>query len=141
MLKIILDTNVFVSALINPHGKPSQILDCVFENKLRLFLSAPIIEELEQVLNYPKLVKRHGLEEEEVEEFISSLLSITSLVREEQTIKAIPCDPSDDKFLSCAISAKADCIISGDEHLLNLDEYAGIRIVTPARFLEIMEEG
>lgn len=138
MLKIILDTNVFVSALINPHGKPAQILNYVFENKLRLFLSPPIIEELEQVLNYPKLVKRHGLEEEEVKEFVSSLLSINSLVKEEQTIKAIPCDPSDDKFLSCAINAKADCIISGDEHLLNLDEYAGIRVVTPAQFLEIM---
>jgi len=62
-----------------------------------------------------------------------------SLIEEEKIIEVIMEDPSDDKYLSCAIDAKVDFIISGDIHLLNLGEYEGIRIVTPAQFLEIME--
>ena len=139
MFKIVLDTNVLVSALINPHGKPAQIINYVFENKIRLFTSPSIMEELERVLSYPKLMKRHGLNSEELKEFICDLLSIMSLIEEEKIIEVIMEDPSDNKYLSCAIDAKVDFIISGDIHLLNLGEYEGIRIVTPAQFLEIME--
>ena len=139
MLKVVLDTNIFVSALINPHGKPAQILDYVFENRIRLFISPPIVEELERVLSYPKLANRHGLEGEDLKEFVSYLLSITALVKEEPLIEAILDDPSDNKYLSCALNAKADFIISGDAHLLNLGEYEGIRIITPAQLLEILE--
>lgn len=139
MLKIVLDTNVLVSALMNPHGTPAQIIDYVFENKIRLFISPPIVEELERILNYPKLMKRHGLEREKLKEFISDLLSIMLLIEGEETIEVIMEDPSDNKYLSCALNAKADFIISGDVHLLRLGEYGGIQIVTPAQFLEIME--
>ena len=139
MLKIVLDTNVLVSALINPHGKPAQILNYVFENKIRLFTSPSIIEELERVLSYPKLVKRHGLVKEELKEFVFDLLSIMSLVEEKETIEVIMEDPSDNKYLSCAFNTKADFIVSGDVHLLNLKEYEGIPIITLAQLLEIME--
>jgi len=139
MLKVVLDANIFVSALINPHGKPAQILNYVFENKIRLFTSSSIIEELERVLSYSRLMKRHGLEKEELKEFISDLLSIMSLVEERKTIEVIMDDPSDNKYLSCALNAKVDFIVSGNVHLLNLKEYEGIRIATPAQLLEIME--
>ncbi len=139
MFRIVLDTNVFVSALINPHGKPAQILNHVFENRIRLFISPPIIEELERVLSYPKLAKKHGLKREKLKEFIADLLSIMSLIEEEKIIEVITEDPSDSKYLSCALNSKVDFIISGDTHLLNLEQYEGIPIVTPAQLLEIME--
>ena len=138
MLKIVLDANVFASALINPHGKPAEILDYVFENRVRLFASSSIIEELKRVLSYPKLVDRHRLQKGEIEEFIYDLLSIVALVEEGDTIEVIKEDPSDNKYLSCALKAKADFIVSGDAHLLNLGSYKGIQIVTPVRFLEMM---
>jgi len=140
MLKIVLDTNVFVSALINPRGKPAQILNYVFESKVRLFTSPSIIEELERVLSYPKLVKRHGLEKEELKKFVSDLLSILSLVEGKKAIEVIVEDPADNNYLSCALDAKADFIVSGDIHLLNLREYEGIQIITPAQFLEMLEK-
>ena len=140
MLKIVLDTNVFVSALINPRGKPAQILNYVFENKVRLFTSPSIIEELERVLSYPKLVKRHGLEKQELKKFVSDLLSILSLVEGKKAIEVIAEDPADNNYLSCALDAKADFIVSGDIHLLNLREYEGIQIITPAQFLEMLEK-
>ena len=139
MLKVVLDANVFVSALINPHDKPAKILDYVFENKIRLFTSFSIIEELERVLRYPKLMNRHGLQKEELKEFVSDLLSIMSLVEKEEAITVVTEDPSDNKYLSCAFNARVDFIISGDAHLLNLREYEGIRIVTATQFLEMME--
>ncbi len=140
MLKIVLDANVFVSALINPHGKPAQILNYVFENKIRLFTSPSIIEELQRVLSYPKLVKRHGLEKEELKEFVSDLLSIVSLVEGKKAVAVIVEDPTDNNYLSCALDAKADFIVSGDMHLLNLREYEGTQIITPTRFLEMLEK-
>ena len=140
MLKIVLDTNVFVSALINPRGKPAQILNYVFESKVRLFTSPSIIEELERVLSYPKLVKRHGLEKQELKEFVSDLLSILSLVEGKKAIELIAEDPADNNYLSCVVDAKADFIVSGDIHLLNLREYEGIQIITPAQFLEMLEK-
>ena len=87
MLKVVFDANVFVSALINPNGKPAQILDYVFVDKVRLFASLSIIEELERVLNYPKLTNRHGLGSEALKEFISDLLSVVSLVEEGKVIE------------------------------------------------------
>ena len=141
MLKIVLDTNVFVSALINPRGKPAQILNYVFESKVRLFTSPSIIEELERVLSYPKLVKRHGLEKQELKKFVSDLLSILSLVEGKKAIEVIAEDPADNNYLSCVVDAKADFIVSGDIHLLNLREYEGIQIITPAQFLEMLEKG
>ena len=140
MLKIVLDSNVFVSALINPRGKPAQILNYVFENKIRLFTSPSIIEELERVLSYPKLVKRHGLEKQELKKFVSDLLSILSLVEGKKAIELIAEDPADNNYLSCVVDAKADFIVSGDIHLLNLREYEGIQIITPAQFLEMLEK-
>ncbi|OIP26976.1 MAG: putative toxin-antitoxin system toxin component, PIN family [Dehalococcoidia bacterium CG2_30_46_19] len=140
MLKIVLDTNVFVSALINPRGKPAQILNYVFESKVRLFTSPSIIEELERVLSYPKLVKRHGLEKQELKKFVSDLLSILSLVEGKKAIEVIAEDPADNNYLSCVVDAKADFIVSGDIHLLNLREYEGIQIITPAQFLEMLEK-
>ena len=140
MLKIVLDTNVFVSALINPRGKPAQILNYVFESKVRLFTSPSIIEELERVLSYPKLVKRHGLEKQELKKFVSDLLSILSLVEGKKAIEVIAEAPADKNYLSCVVDAKADFIVTGDIHLLNLREYEGIQIITPAQFLEMLEK-
>lgn len=139
MLKIVLDANVFVSALLNPHGKPAQILNYVFENRIRLFTSSHILRELERVLSYPKLVNRHRLDREELKGFISDLLSILSLVEEKKIIEVIMEDPSDSHYLYCALDAQVDFIVSGDVHLLNLGEYEGIKIITPAQLLEIIK--
>jgi predicted nucleic acid-binding protein len=79
------------------------------------------------------------LDKEKLKEFISDLLSIMLLIQGEETIKVIIEDPSDNKYMSCALSAKADFIISGDVHLLKLGEYRGIQIVTAAQFLDTME--
>ncbi|MBE0431038.1 MAG: putative toxin-antitoxin system toxin component, PIN family [Dehalococcoidia bacterium] len=139
MLRVVLDTNVLVSALINPHGKPAQIMDGVLAGRIRLFVSPSIVTELERVLGYPKLMKRHGLEGDELKQFVLDLLSVMILVSAEETIELIADDPSDNKYLSCALAARADFIVSGDVHLLKLGEHRGIRVVSAAQFIDIME--
>ncbi|MCG2722043.1 MAG: putative toxin-antitoxin system toxin component, PIN family, partial [Thermodesulfovibrionales bacterium] len=53
-------------------------------------------------------------------------------------IEAVPEDPEDNKFIECALTCKADYIVSGDRHLLNLKEYAGIKILKASEFLAIL---
>ena len=73
-----------------------------------------------------------------MKEFVSDLLSIMLLIEKEKKTEVIMEDPSDNKYLSCTLNEKVDFTISGDIHLLNLGEYKGIQIVTPAQFLKIM---
>ena len=139
MLKVVLDNDVLVSALLNPHGKPASILNHALKNSIRLSTTPSIIEEQERILSYPKLVKRHGLAEEELEEFLAGLLVTASLIEEETTIKVLKESPWGNTYLCCAVNGRADFIISEDEHLLNLGEYQGIQIISPGQFLDIVE--
>ena len=142
MIKVVLDANVFASALLSPYGKPAKILDYVLDSQIRLVASLPIIEEVERVLNYPKLAARHGLAEEGIRELLYGFLGIITMVEDDtpvEVIEVIKEDPSDNKYLLCSDLAGADFIVSGDAHLLKLGNYKGIQIVTPAQFLDLVE--
>ena len=65
-------------------------------------------------------------------------ISIFNVTRQ---IQAVYDDPDDDKFIECAVSGNADYIISGDQHLLQLKEYSGIKILNASEFLELVNEG
>jgi len=139
MLKVVLDTHVFVSALINPHGKSARIFDHILKNGVRLFSSPAMVEERERVIRHPKLAKRHGLKEEELGEFIADLPVITSLIEEKKTLEVMKAHRWHDKYLSCAASGRADFIVSADSSLLQLREYEGTKITTPDELAELFE--
>ena len=139
MIKVVLDANVFASALLSPYGKPAKILDYVLDGQIRLVASLPIIQEMERVLNYPKLAARHGLAEEGIRELLYGFLGIITMVEDDTPVEVIKEDPSDNKYLLCSDLAGADFIVSGDAHLLKLGNYKGIQIVTPAQFLDLVE--
>ena len=79
MLKVVLDTNIYVSALIKRGGKPDQILRLV--ERYRLFCAEAILEEVHRVLHYPRIKRKHKLKEEEIEEHILSIRSIATVYR------------------------------------------------------------
>jgi len=139
MLKVVLDTHVFVSALINPHGKSARIFDHILKNGVRLFSSPAMVEERERVIRHPKLAKRHGLKGEELGEFIADLPVITSLIEEKKTLEMMKAYGWHDKYLSCAASGRADFIVSADSSLLQLGEYEGTQITTPDQLTELFE--
>jgi len=137
MIKVVLDANQFISALLRPKGKPAKILESIREKEIRLLISGPIEEEIIRVLLYPRLQKAHRLSEAEIREKMKNMAHLAETVHPKITVQAIPDDPTDNKYLECAVEGKADFIISGDRHLTDLKEFQGIKIVPPAVFLEM----
>ncbi|MFH0874738.1 MAG: putative toxin-antitoxin system toxin component, PIN family [archaeon] len=130
-MKVVLDTNVFVSGIFW-NNDCSKIISLWNESKIELVSCIDMLKELKRVLHdfkiqYPK---------DKEERLFSKLVTDSSLVLNlTETKKYIDADPDDDKFVQCAISAKAEFIVSQDKHLLGLGEIEGIKIVTPKDFL------
>ena len=141
MLKIVLDTNVLVSAILSPRSASSQIIRLVLDDALNLAISRDILDEAYRVVHYPKfvkLMKKHDLAPEEVDDIIERLSRIAVVTPGELTPDVVKDDPSDNTILACAVESEADFIISGDHHLTELKEFQGITIVNPTTFLSIV---
>jgi putative PIN family toxin of toxin-antitoxin system len=131
-VRVVLDTNVLVSALLFT-GISAELVPLWQKGALTVLLSRGILDETLRVFSYPKF----QLTEEEIKDLIQEeLLPYVEVVRPKARLRVIKRDPSDDKFLECAVAGKAQVIISGDKDLLSLERYRKIRIQSPARFLE-----
>ncbi len=139
MIRVVLDTNVFVSALLTPDSLPARILELILEGNLRLVISPGIIQELISVFRYPmtkKSLKKHRLTDEEVADAIFKILKIATITPGSEIVQDASPDPADDMVLSCALEGQADFLISGDQDLIKIKSYEGVKIVTPATFLQ-----
>jgi uncharacterized protein len=140
VLRVVLDTNVFVSSVLSTQGLPAQVLNAWREGRYMLVTSAPIIAEIVAVLESPRITKKYFIRQEDLEHLVDLLKTDTILVPGQAAVKgSVPRDPRDEKFLACAVHAKADCIVSGDRHLLDLQIYRGIPILTVKEFGEKLE--
>jgi len=137
-MKAVLDTNLFVSAIISSQGKPAQILDAWRAGRFDLVMRGDIIEEVREVLGRPHLQRRHRWTGEEIDRFLDDLERLATITPGELAVRAIADDPDDNMYLACAVEGGADYIISGDRHLLQLGAFEGIEIVTPAQFWGIL---
>jgi putative PIN family toxin of toxin-antitoxin system len=133
---IVLDTNVLVSALLFG-GPPREILDMIGAGTVNCSLSPPILDELKDVLQRPKF----GFSSQQAVAVVEELSALCTIVSPSERIAIISADPDDDRILECALEARADTIVSGDAHLLELGRHEGIRIVSPSEFLRMMQEG
>jgi putative PIN family toxin of toxin-antitoxin system len=138
-MRIVLDANVLVSALISGKGAPANIVAYWQEERFELAISPPILQELERVLHYPKLWERYGLSEQQIRHFLHLLARQAVAVAPSQQLTVIEADPTDNRYLECALAAEAEVIVSGDRHLLALGEYEGIQILSPAGFLAFLK--
>lgn len=142
MTRIVIDTNILVSAILTPKGNPAKILKLVLEGKFTLIISPAILEETQQVLRYPRLVKlmqKNKITRKEVYDFLGKMSKVAVITPGKLEIDAIPDDPADNKILACGLEGEADYIISGDHHLTDLKIFHGIKIVNPANFLKIIK--
>jgi putative PIN family toxin of toxin-antitoxin system len=135
LIKIVLDTNVLVSAIVFG-GSPRRIIESIIEGPVHLALSREILDELEGVLAR----KKFGMSPEIVRNVSNELESLCEIVAPRRRLTVITSDPYDNMVLECAAEAKADYIVSGDAHLLDFREFEGTKIVNPAQFLEIMKK-
>jgi putative PIN family toxin of toxin-antitoxin system len=140
VLKIVLDANIFVSAVLKPHSDLAKIFELFREDKIKLILSEDILSEIKVVLLYPKIKKRHGRSRKEIEEFLNKASQASILAQGRIDSDEIREDPVDNKYLSAALEAKADFIISGDHHLKDMKVFEGIRILDPSAFLALMKK-
>ena len=138
MIRAVLDANVFVSALLSPRGFPSKILAAWHAERFHLVISPAILEEISRVFHYPKIALRHHWSEGESGLFIEDLAHLAILTPGERTLNVIAEDPSDNRYLECAVEGGAEYIVSGDQHLLQLATYQGIKILTPREFLAVL---
>lgn len=140
MIRIVLDTNLFVSALLKPGSNPDIILRLVKDEKVLLLMSGSICLEISRVLTYPKIRKRLIASDEELKNFVRLLSTVAIITPDTLNLPSLDADPDDTKYLVCAVEGHADFIISGDHHLTDLVMYRGIRIVTPGDFIRIEKE-
>lgn len=132
-MKVVADTNVYVSATFSK-GNPYRILEAAEQGEIQLYISPFILREIEDVLGREKI----PFEEEQVNRFVDKVLSVSKVVSPDSTPNAIKQDPSDNEILACALRAGAEYIVSGDSHLLELDEYEGVEITEPAKLVQIL---
>ena len=129
MLELPFATIIFLGS------NPAKIISLVDNNKITLLLSDDIISEIAAVLFYPKIMKRHGNSAKYIRSFIEKMRSASIITEGKLKIDIVKDDPSDNKYLSCALEGRADFIISGDHHLKDSKSYKNVTVVDPATFL------
>ena len=131
-MRVVLDTNVLVSALLFA-GVSSKLVPLWQTRAIVAIVSRSILEEYLRVLSYPKF----KLAEAEIKDLIQEeVLPYVEVVTPRRQLRVVKRDPSDDKFVECAVAGKAKVIISGDKDLLSVGSYRKILIQTPAQFLD-----
>ena len=129
--KVVVDTNVFVSATLL-EGVSAVLMEKWKENKFVLLFSPDIFDE------YFEVIARHKFnqEEKDIRELADLLTERGVVVEPQERLKVVKKDPDDDKFFECAVAGGADFIVSGDNHLLSLREYEGIKVLSIAQFIK-----
>ena len=133
-MKVVLDTNILVSALIKA-GKPRDLFNRLVKDK-QIVLSRAILEEFLDVIEDPKIAKYTS--EKDVTVFLNTLKNSARIVQVKSKFKAVMDDPDDDAIVRAAYDSKANYIISGDKHLLALKHIRGTRILTVDEMLNAL---
>jgi putative PIN family toxin of toxin-antitoxin system len=136
LARLVLDTNVLVSALLKK-GKPRELLFKIAGGGAQLILSREILEEFAGVINSPKI--RKYVRAKDAMAFLRALGSMATMVEVKSKFKVIREDPSDDIVLRTAHDGKADYIVSGDKHLLSLRKFGEIEIVAVTQMLDLLK--
>jgi putative PIN family toxin of toxin-antitoxin system len=132
VLRVTLDTNVIISGFYRS-GNPRRILDLAQSGAITIAVSKPILEEVADVLKREKF----GWSAGEVNYALDRLLEVARVVEPKNRLDVVKADPDDNHILECAVASGSDYLVTGDKHLLEIGKYSGVRIVTPAEFVEI----
>ena len=129
-MRILIDTNILISALF--FGRfPEKFLYELLEENFEVCINDEILSEYEETIHKKITKKRYVLNDELYKKFLERV-SIFEMVSDLKVCR----DPDDDKFINCAIDAKAIYIVSGDNDLLTLKNFDGIEIVTAREFYD-----
>ena len=130
--RVTADTNIIISGL-NFSGNPRRILNLAEAGVIHLAVSDAILNEVASVLRREKF----GWPEAEIELALNQISRFAEHVEPKQRIDVITEDPTDNRILECAAASGSEYLVTGDNHLLKLGKFAGMKIVNPSDFLEI----
>lgn len=136
MIRAVLDTNVYVAALLSRDGAPARLVRALAEGLFDAVVCPGLLTELDGVLARPKIARR--IPEADARAYIAWLRRVAVVEADPGDIPAVSPDPDDDFILALAHESGAQVVVSGDEHLLGLTD-AGIRILSPAVFADLVE--
>ena len=132
-LKVVIDTNVFVSGLTFK-GKPREVLDLIWRGDIEACISSFILKELEETLK-----KDFSWDRDQIKHTIEKIKARTILIQPKNKVSVIKENADDNRILECAIEGKVQYLISGDrKHLLPLKEYQATKIISPSDFLKLL---
>jgi putative PIN family toxin of toxin-antitoxin system len=135
VMRVVLDTNVIVSALLF-QSTLSKIVILWQGDAFIPIISKDTFQELQTVLAYPKF----ALTTDEIRAlFEGEILPFFEVVEAVEDVKGVCADPTDDKFLACALAASADYLVSGDKALTELKQYKSVKIIKPSDFLKLFD--
>lgn len=144
-VKAVIDTNIWVSALINPHGLPASLRQAFDEGLFTAVISAPLLDELRDVLSRPRIKEKCAITDED----ILSLLLLIEELSEETTLTgdvALCRDPNDNMIIETAVRGKAKYLISGDKDIADDKEvlsylsHHGVSVISPSTFLSVINK-
>lgn len=135
-MKVVFDTNILISA-IGWSGRERRLLLHATSERYDLVISDKILKELVGVLQREKF---SHVDSKKISRFVDLLTRVSTVVIPEEHHDVIEEDPDDNMVLDCAVESDAEYIVSGDHHLLDLQEFKNIKIVESALFEQIIEE-
>lgn len=139
-LKAVVDTNLFISGLFGEGSLSAKLQDLWIKQEFDLVTSIEIMKEVSRVLHYPRIKLQFNIKEETVKRFFRLVFRKAMVTKDLYVTDKITDDPTDNKFLACALEGKADFIISRDPHLRNLKQFHRIPIVDVKDFLEQLKK-
>ncbi len=135
-MRVVLDTNVYISGIWWPGSKAARLLVLALEGRYALYTSKYQLQELRRVAEYPKFKTKPGAD---FEAWFAEIQAVARVVRPAPVPRRVLADPADLPILGTAVAAKADLLVSGDrQHLLPLGRYGKTDIVPVALALEVL---
>ena len=130
MLRVVFDTNVYISAIIS-RGLASSVFTQALQGRFLLITSPPILDELGR-----KLTQQFRFPQSQLRAVFADIQRAAIVVTPTIRLIAVPRDPDDNRILECAVAGQADHLVTGDQDLLSLDQFQGIPIITGRGFAE-----
>jgi hypothetical protein len=124
--RVVMDTNVFIAARWNPRSTSARLLRLCAEGELQACYTRDMRAEL-------NLILRSVRAPQEFREFVERVFAAGRLITRAPRLSIVKEDPDDNKYLACAIAADA-AVVTSDRHLLQMDGWRGVRVMSPRKF-------
>ncbi len=133
-MKVVFDTNIYISAFVIPGGNAEKAYLHAIEGDFELCISVAILTELAR-----KLEEKFGWERQRIAQLITSISNVATVLKTAPWLKVLSDDPNN-RILEYALKAEADFLVTGDKHLLKLRSYENRKIIKLSAFLGILQQ-